>query len=209
MSNYFNYFPSTFYKKDDTAELQAVTNITSRVNILDDIRFNSNYYDEYSINDGDTPEILAHRFYKDPEKHWVILMMNDIVDAQYDWPLKEASLMIYINDKYTANANNTMTGLRWAQNNTHSYYKIVTKTLTNGTKSVETVEIDQDTFANTVPTSTTYTLSNGDRLYVDVTRQEKTYYEYEINTNDDKRLIKILRQEFMPLVNQELRSVFS
>lgn len=209
MANFFNHFPATFYKKDDTAELQAVTNITSRVNILDDIRFNSNYYDEYSINDGDTPEILAHKFYKDPEKHWVVLMMNDIVDPQYDWPLKEQTLMIYINDKYTANANNTMTGLRWAQNNTHSYYKIVTKTLTNGTKSVETVEIDKDTYDSVIPTATLYTLSNGDRVNVDITRQAKSYYEYEIDTNDNKRLIKILRQEFMPLVNQELRNVFS
>jgi hypothetical protein len=209
MSNYFSYFPTTFYKNDTLGDVHSVTNITSRLNIVTNIRNNPNFYDEYTVNDGDTPEILAHRFYGDPEKHWVVLMMNDIVDPQFDWPLKENTLISYIDNKYTANANGTMSGLRWAQSNDHSYYKIVKKTDTStGVFSLETTELDLENYANTSVGTSDVTLSNGTRITIDVNREIKTYYNYEVETNDNKRLVKILRREFVPLVNQELQKVF-
>jgi hypothetical protein len=209
MANYFNYFPKTFYKSEDMS-LDAVTNITSRIDVLKKVRENSNLWTEYSINEGDTPEIIASRVYNDPEKHWVILMLNNIVDPMFDWPLQQVQLIKFMDKKYEASANGTMTGTKWAQQNVHSYYKIVTKTnLTSGSKSIETTEIDATAYAAIVPSEFDYILSDGVNLRVATTKSTKTYYEYENDTNDNKRIIKILKSELIPLVNQEIKDIYS
>jgi hypothetical protein len=63
-----------------------------------------------------------------PEKHWIVLMFNDIIDPQYDWPLDQRTIIKYINDKYSANGathNPPQSGLVWAQDitNVKAYYK--------------------------------------------------------------------------------------
>jgi hypothetical protein len=209
MANYFEYFPKTFYKSQDLS-LDAVTNITSRIDVLSGVRDNPNLWTEYSVNEGDTPEIIASRVYGDPEKHWVILVLNNIIDPQFDWPLQQSDLIKFMDKKYESNANGMMTGTRWAQQNIHSYYKIETKTnLTNGSYSIDTIEIDSTAHANIVPSSLNYILSNGTEVNVDITKSTKSFYEYENDTNDNKRIIKILKSELIPLVNQELKAVFS
>ena len=36
---------------------------------------------------GDTPEIIASKYYGDPEKHWIVLLANDIINPFFDFPL--------------------------------------------------------------------------------------------------------------------------
>jgi hypothetical protein len=209
MANYFNYFPKTFYKSEDMS-LDAVTNITSRVDILKKVRENSNLWTEYSVNEGDTPEIIASRVYNDPEKHWIILMLNNIVDPMFDWPLQQGQLIKFMDKKYEASANGTMTGTRWAQQNVHSYYKIVTKTsLDAGSFTKETTEIDLTAYTTLVPSEFDYKLNDGTNIRVNTSKTTKTYYEYENDVNDDKRIIKILKSEMIPLVNQEIKDIYS
>jgi len=86
MSKYFNYFPKTFYKLNENSnDVDTVTNITSRFGFEQTFKNNSAVYYEYDVQDSDTPEIIASKIYKDPEKHWVVLLFNDILDPQFDW----------------------------------------------------------------------------------------------------------------------------
>lgn len=209
MANYFNYFPKTFYRTEDTS-LEAVTNITSRIDVLKEARDNPNLWTEYSINEGDTPEIIASRVYNDPEKHWIILMLNNIVDPMFDWPLQQNQLIKFIDKKYEVSANGTMTGTKWSQQNVHSYYKIATKTnLSSGSYSVETTEIGLAEYNALVPSELDYILSDGTNLRVNIVKGTKTFYEYENDINDNKRIIKILKSELIPLVNKELKDIYN
>ncbi len=86
MSKCFSYFPKTVYTLD-SSNADAVTSIVSRFGFESSFKNNTAVYYEYNIQDSDTPEIIASKFYGDSEKHWVVLMLNQIVDPQFDWPL--------------------------------------------------------------------------------------------------------------------------
>ncbi len=140
MAKYFNFYPKTFYTSNNkTSGLEAVTNIIARFGFEKKLKENSSAFYKYSVKDSDTPEIIADKFYDNSERHWIVLLFNDIIDPQYDWPLKNDTLIEFIDTKYTANgaANTTpVSGIQWAQstNNTKSYYKIITRTSADFTK---------------------------------------------------------------------------
>jgi len=95
MSKYFNYFPKTVYSTaNNLTQTDIVTNITSRFGFEQSLRENTSAYYKYSIQDGDTPEIIASKFYGDPEKHWMVLAYNNIIDPQWDWPMEYNTLMV-------------------------------------------------------------------------------------------------------------------
>ena len=98
---YFDRFPTTYYTLDDQKTVQIVRNIFLRIVINDTIKSNLSLIDEYDIVDGDTPEIVAHKFYRNSQYHWLILHMNDILDPRYDWPLSSNNLVKYCEGKYT------------------------------------------------------------------------------------------------------------
>lgn len=97
---YFKNFPITYYSVEDGANVKVVTNITLRAVINDEVKNNYSLYDEYDVIDGETPEILADKFYRNSNYHWVILHLNEILDPRYDWPLTVKQLNTYVSDKY-------------------------------------------------------------------------------------------------------------
>jgi hypothetical protein len=211
MANYFYNFPTTYYiNTDDNTNLDVVTDITKRIGFEQEFKKNSAAYFKIIVTDDDTPEILAHKFYNDVEKHWIILMMNDIIDPQFDWPMKEPDLYKFIESKYANNASPGQTGTDWAQNNTQSYFKIETKTIVQtGQITTEKISLDANTYANVAVTSASYTLNDGYQLSVDVTKETQSYFDYEVETNDVKRNIIILRPEFVGIAINELKNVFT
>jgi hypothetical protein len=169
MANFFNNFPATFYTNSDTSNsLDTVTNIIARFGFESSLKENSSGFYKYTIKDSDTPEIIASKFYDNPERHWIVLLFNDIIDPQFDWPLKSDTLITYINDKYSANgANNSptpQTGIQWAQDtdNVEAYYKIITRKLSgvnvDNKTIVEKIKIDANTYTNLSVTTRTLTL---------------------------------------------------
>ncbi len=97
---YFEKFPITFFSLDDLETVQLVRNIFLRLNINQNIKDNLAIFDEYDILDGETPEIVADKFYRNPQLHWLILHMNDILDPRFDWPLSHINLIRYSQSKY-------------------------------------------------------------------------------------------------------------
>ena len=106
MSQYFAKFPRVSYDLDrkKISSPDRVTNVFFRIAIVKDIVRNFSSYYEYSIRDGDRPEVLAEKAYGDPEAHWIILYANDILDPHYDWPLDNKSFEKYIVNKYKSQA---------------------------------------------------------------------------------------------------------
>ena len=210
MANYFYNFPTTYYiNSDDNSDFDVVTDITKRVAFEEEFKKNSAAYIKFVVTDEDTPEIIAFKFYGDVEKHWIVLMMNDIIDPQFDWPMKERDLIKFIDNKYSANAANNQTGLDWAKTNNQAYYKVENKTLVpTGEKSEDKIEVDSGTYANITPSSAIYTLQNGQQLNIATSKETVTYFEYQTELNDDKRNIILLRSEFVPAAMRELKTIF-
>ena len=207
---YFSNLPLVSITRDGYNAIYR--NLLTRISVIPSVLKNPLVYYSYDLQDGDTPEIIASKIYNSPERHWIVLAMNDIVDPQYDWPLNQQTLINFIDSKYTSNANTTagQSGLEWAQANTKKYLKIQTRTdNASGLAVVDKIEIDANTYANVVLSSNTYSLADGNSIDVDVTKETQTYYDYEIEVNESKRNIKILKPEFVATVENEFRKVIS
>lgn len=218
MAKFFTYYPKTVYTlKDDKSGLDFVTNITTNFTFLEDILESSSNYYEYNIGEGDSPENLAHKIYGNPEYHWIILKTNNIMDVKTDWPVEYTPLVESINvaystSQYADTANTSITGLQWSKTNIHSYYKIVTKTIVNSQFiEVNEYRIDSNAYTNLISqtTPTLYTLPDGEVLSILITKDTMTYYDYEIEQNENKRNIKILKPEFVPAVDSEFRKIMA
>ena len=97
---YFDNFPKIFYDSVGQGNPKVVTNLLRRVAIRAKVRSNTSLYDTYDVKSGETPEIIADKLYKDPELHWIVMLVNDITDRYHQWPMKEQQFNTYINEKY-------------------------------------------------------------------------------------------------------------
>lgn len=141
MAKFFDLFPTIPFdiaQQRNNANYDVVTNIFFRLRFIREVLSNASSYYEYIVKDTDTPEILAFNIYGDAEAHWMILMANDIVDAQYDWPLSYDRFNNHLYDKYrlaAANGNTAVANtisqssvLAWTKTNYHHYEKVVNRT---------------------------------------------------------------------------------
>lgn len=97
---YFKNFPRIIYTLDGNRTNFIMTDIFRRVISTDNNTLGTLSYDEYDIMDGETPEIVASKVYDNPGLHWIILVVNNIIDPRYDWPLPVNSLISYVTNKY-------------------------------------------------------------------------------------------------------------
>ena len=223
MAKYFNFFPTTPYSNsDESMAYDIVTNIIARFAFEDGLKQNSSLFYPYNIQDGDTPEMIASKYYGSPEKHWIVLLFNNIIDPQYDWPLDQRTIIKYINNKYSAReyadtANTNISGLVWSMNanNVYAHYKTVTRVGITDASPVtitEKIQVDANTYANVIVTSNKVTLNSGTEVAETTTKEKQTYYDYEINANEAKRQIKLLRAEYVTekgLMNEFKRVISS
>jgi len=219
MSRYFNYFPKTVYTSNNkTTGLDTVTNIIARFAFERTLKENSAAFYKYNIQETDTPEIIASKYYDNPERHWIILMFNEIIDAQWDWPLEGRNFIEFVNEKYAANAAANVifkSGYDWAKsiNNIHSYYKVISTTTSgiDGKVTIEKFRVDANTYANNiimdVGTKPTVTLADGTTASKVITKETKTYLQFETEENEKKRQIILLKREFVPQVEKEFKKI--
>jgi hypothetical protein len=122
MAKFFDLFPLISYDiaRSRYSNYELVTDIFLRVAVIKEVLENISSYYEYVIRDDDKPEILAEKVYGDPEAHWIILLANNMIDPQYDWPLNDRDFNKYVVGKYGSLAN--------AKTSIHHYEKVVTRT---------------------------------------------------------------------------------
>ena len=215
MAKYFNYFPKTFYtSNNDVNGVEAITNIIARFAFDSQLKENTSAFYPYQVQDSDTPEIIADKYYGNVEYHWVVLLFNNIIDPQFDWPLKSDTLIDYLDKKYTANGSaNTpaQSGLTWAlsESNVQGYFKVITSTANDGTITQEKITIDANTYANVTTGSNTYTTQAGESVRVVTTKETQSYYTYETNLNESKREINLVKSDFLPQIEKEFKRVIS
>lgn len=247
ISSYLDNFPRIDYSiSEDLNITENVTNIFRRYDILREVLSNSTAYVLYEVDDGDTPEILAEKFYNDAGAGWIILYANKIMDPQFDWPLSENNFRKYVAEKYGSVAN--------AQTTIHHYEKIVetsvgdqtyTRTykvnkerLTENSLDVpytyfqpysnnyfltaDTALITTDNVYFTVDHSNHYSWDDtslpeyysyeahdvdGSTVYLNTYGKAVTNYDYELEINDNKRYIKVIKAAYYDQIMYEFKVI--
>ena len=74
---YFESFPKIFYDSVGQGNPKVVTNLLRRVAIRAKVKTNTMLYDTYDVKSGEKPEIIADKLYKDPELHWIVILVNN------------------------------------------------------------------------------------------------------------------------------------
>ena len=98
--SYFEMFPQIFYDNKGDGNYTVMTNLLARVKLIDSAKSNIIDFDYYDVKDGETPEMIAHKYYDDVELHWTILMVNDIIDYYTEWPMSVQKFEQFVKDKY-------------------------------------------------------------------------------------------------------------
>ena len=97
---YFSEFPKLVYDIKGNYTYKVVPDIFRRIKVKNRIKNNVPLLDKYSVKDGETPEGLAYKVYGNSNYHWIILLLNDIQNIYYDWPLSSVAFNEFVNDKY-------------------------------------------------------------------------------------------------------------
>jgi len=229
---YFKSFPYTFYSLDDTSTVQVVTNITARVTLSDEVKANLGLFDEYDVKDGDTPELVADKFYNNPELHWLVLHYNEIIDPRFDWPLSTNNLNLYVASKY-ANVNavhhyedadgNYANGNVYLLSSADFTEFNVDDALTNITNTGTGYITQKNSSSNVRVTVTTGGFISGDRIKntsntsssanitstVVLSGTPVTNLTYEDEVNESKRRIKILKASYVDAIVRDFKKKLS
>jgi len=154
---FFKAMPKISYKTGDKTILTK--DIFRRVG-LDRKKNNKLAVNSYYIKDGETPDMLANNFYGSSKYHWILLIVNDIVSVNEEWPKNQELLFTYTESKY---------GVGNASLDHH--YRLT---------SDISIIVDHDAAAITA--GTIEAVSNLD---------------YELQLNEEKRQIFVLKPEFL------------
>lgn len=100
---YFKQFPSFLYDfkyEDGSVRTEVLKDITRNIRVKKDILSNISVYDSYDLADGDTPEIIAEKYYGNPEYHWIVMLTNEQFDWLSDFPMTETEIVKHIKRTY-------------------------------------------------------------------------------------------------------------
>ena len=103
--SYFKQVPNFEYVNrtkgnTDISNYITVKNLFKRGKIRPDIFGNLNYFTKYKIIGNDRPDNIAFKEYGDSNLDWVVLLANNILNVQDEWPLPQNSLDEILLEKY-------------------------------------------------------------------------------------------------------------
>jgi hypothetical protein len=97
---YFEQFPVIFYDAVGNGDPKVVTHLLKRVALHSKASETVALFDTYDVRNGETPEMIAHKYYDDAEYHWVILLVNNITDRYHQWPMNTRQFLAHLAERY-------------------------------------------------------------------------------------------------------------
>ena len=82
------------------SDYTKVKNLFKRAKIRPDIFENVTFFDKYYIKGNDRPDNVANELYGDSTLDWVILLSNNILSVQSEWPMTQQVFETYLLEKY-------------------------------------------------------------------------------------------------------------
>ena len=192
---FFRYVPDFDYvsrlsKAQNISDYIRVKNLFKRTRISEEIFSDLTFFTKYQIIQDERPDNVAYKIYGDSNLDWMVLLSNNIINVQQEWPLEHTSYYNYLIGKYGSDA---------ALQNIHHYE---TREIKNSVGKVVVPE------GLEVPSTFTITffdpgLGVQETVTTDIVT-EITNQVYEDKLNDDKRNINLIKPKFIGLVIEEM-----
>ncbi len=105
MPSYFRQVPDFEYvsRKADSkniSEYQKVKNLFKRGKLKEDIFNDLTKFTKYQIVGNERPDNVAFKVYGDSTLDWLVLLSNNIMNIQTEWPLDHESFHTFLLNKY-------------------------------------------------------------------------------------------------------------
>ena len=197
---YFSNFPLISYKFDVGGAQKYITvkDIALNVRVRKYVLSNIQLYDEYDIEDRETPDQISYTLYGKPDYHWVIMLLNGIFHAERDFPKTEAELLEHISHKYGPDSGADQHVLENGNLHYEDEFGIVqTKLTIEQFRARHPIVNESDTAA----------LSRYNKHYMNLTAISNHVYEDRVN--EAKRRIKVLNQNSVERTAMELRALIN
>ena len=102
---YFKQVPNLEYinrtaGNNDISNYINVKNLFKRGRLRPDLIGNLNYFSKYKIIGDERPDNVAFKEYKDSSLDWIVLLANNILNVQSEWPLPQNALDEILLEKY-------------------------------------------------------------------------------------------------------------
>lgn len=215
---FFNSTPDVLYPDfTDKSKLKLSKNLFRKVRPRDN--YNSSFIvsKKYTIQPGETPDKIAYTLYGDPEWYWTILLVNNIVDMNTQWPLDPDELEKYIEDKYGDDQNNTRhwetNQIKDASGNVVLETGVIIEAFENRTAQQATNYWPNWSFtyidSYTVDSQNRITSSVEKTVTAEQNLTRVTNREYEYNLNELKREIYIPKKSVLPIMQDELEDLLA
>ena len=196
---YFRNIPEFAYvNRDDpksTNEYSLVKNFFKRAKLRDDIFENVAFFEKFIIKGDDRPDNVAFQVYGDPTLDWVVLMSNNIVNVQSEWPLSNENFYEYLIDKYE-NETKLYSGI-------HHYEANEVKT------SDGRIIIESGTRVGVGQSVSFFDKGKNDQVTITDIALPVTNFTYEQNLNNKKREIFLLKKIYLNIVFDDLEQIMS
>jgi hypothetical protein len=206
---YFNSLP-LITTTDNSGNSYLLRNLLVRTELIPQLAKNSLVMYQYEVREGDTPEIIANKYYGDSYRYWMVLYGNpNMMDPQGDWPKSSQQFNLYLTDKYAEAANTAeQTVLAYTQTTPHHYEKIMTTVDdTSKTTAIKNIWVDFDTYNSIVPSTTTNTFADGSSVTLSISSKMVNIYDYENDLNESKRNINLINSNYINQMESQYQAL--
>ncbi len=211
MSNYFKRIPNIDYvsrlPNAKIGDYMPVKNLFKRGVLRNDIFQDLAVFTKYKVSGDDRPDNVAFDFYGDSNLDWLVLVSNNIINIQSEWPMSQQSFDNYLLNKYTQSGDSDTDTYDRIYNGVHHYE---TKQIKNS-NDVEilaaglTVSPEYTlTYYDFLTSGYVYLLKGADEAYNTSLVTPVTNYQYEEKIEDNKRNIFLLKPLYISLVIDDL-----
>ena len=192
---YFRYIPDFDYvsrlpKAQNISDYIRVKNLFKRTKISEQVFSDLTFFSKYQIITDERPDNVAFKVYGDSNLDWMVLLANNIINVQQEWPLEHQSYYNYLINKYGSDA---------ALQNVHHYE---TREIKNSVGKVivpEGLEVPSDFSITYFDTGLGVQQTVTTEIVTEITNQV-----YEDGLNDAKRNIDIIKPRFVGLIIEEI-----
>lgn len=196
MSNYFSKVPDFQYvsRLPDAkiSDYITVKNLFKRGKLRDDIFQDLTLFTKYKIKGSDRPDNVAFDFYRDSKLDWVVLLSNNILNIQTEWPLLQIEFDRYLLDKYGSYEN---------LNAVHHYETTAVKN-SSGVSIVKAGLTCESDYSVTFYDTSVGGYTTKSNIAVPITN-----YEYESKIEDAKRNIFLLKPRYINIVKDDMDDI--
>ena len=199
MSSYFRRLPNLDYpsllkERESNTDFVETKNLFRRAKVREDLFSNFMQFDKYKIIGDERPDNVAEKVYGSSDLDWVVLMSNNIIDINNEWPLTQFQLNSFLSNKYSP------------QNlvSIHHYETLELRDNKNQLILPAGIVVDKDfnlEYLSGSQIKSTNSLVDGRPV------KAVTFYDYENSQNDKKRNINVLKQEFLGIFIKDFERI--